>query len=560
MKRWSTVLDFVSNGRSPSDETVVSLEGFDNKGDGGESLWVKTGSTSTASQTPVERGNNTMTDSSGVEYTPVSSSIFYFDGSNNWFPLPFGESGVGLYQFNGSSWVFYEESFSVSNLSTQDLISSNRNYQEDDVITTTGFGVAGDGGGAQWKATNTIGLTPSQTPADRAAAELVDGSGRLWEFAGNALFLEQVGAVLDGVTDETAIGAAAQDWCNTTGGNIYIGSGSLLTTGFQVDGGELKVYGLGEGDSEIKLKDGTSNHVIRIINGGKVTLGRVTINGNRLNQSAGHGIRVGGCDRLHIRNVEIRDCYSYGIGFQAGTNKDIKIDTLVVHSTGQDGIDIKDFNNNSETVFISNYRAYNYGLNADQQVGLDVRGPIVANNIVLEPSAGTNNFGLRLRPASAQGRAGSGSIINIGLIGDGSSSDHVGLDIASDSGNINISGISIENFQLAARLGSGTTGGNISGLLAGGIFGTDCMSLSGSGWLINNIKLENTATSSRVFDFEASAQNIRMTNVNLTDNSGNTSSARIQSGASNIQIEGGFVTGGTIADSGTSSVINVTYL
>lgn len=69
-------------------------------------------------------------------------------------------------------------------LTTLSLINEPYNYEEGVVITTTGFSVAGDAGGAQWEATSTTGLQPSQTPADRGAAELVDGSGMLWVLVG----------------------------------------------------------------------------------------------------------------------------------------------------------------------------------------------------------------------------------------------------------------------------------------------------------------------------------------------------------------------------------------
>lgn len=94
-------------------------------------------------------------------------------------------------------------------ITTDQLINRVRKAQEGDVLTTTGFYTAGDSGGAQWKATSTTGLTPSQTPADRGAPELVDGSGRLWELlpipaarrkAYSALALGVAG---DGVTDDT---------------------------------------------------------------------------------------------------------------------------------------------------------------------------------------------------------------------------------------------------------------------------------------------------------------------------------------------------------------------
>lgn len=445
-------------------------------------------------------------------------------------------------------------------ITTDQLIGRVRKSQDGDVLTTTGFTSAGDGGGAQWKATNTTGLTPSQTPADRGAAELVDGSGRLWVLVGSALFIEQLGAVLDGVTLNSGVVSAAVNWSNSTGGRIYLGIGTLLCSGVALVSLKASIRGINRDLSVIKIADGTNNNVISMTGSSELDIKNVTLDGNRLNQAGGHGIRGGGCNKMHVDSVTIKDCYSYGIGFQAGTNKNVKINNLIIHGTGQDGIDIKDYNSNNETIFISNFHAYNYGLLTDQQVGLDIRGPVVATNIVLEPSKGTNNYGFRARPSSVQGRAGSGSITNLKVIGDGASTDHIALDIASNSGDINISNVNIKDFFLAMRLEGATTGGNIEAVSASGIYGTDCMSISGSGWLINALKVENTSASSRVFDVEVGAQNIRITNVNLTDNSANASSARIQAGASNIQVDGGFVTGGAIADSGTDSVINVTYL
>ena len=95
--------------------------------------------------------------------------------------------------------------------STTDLINANADFSEGDVVTTTGFYAAGDACGAQWKATSTTGLTPSQAPADRGAAELVDGSGRLWVLVVNG---SAVNVAVFGV-DESDIGVAANvamDW------------------------------------------------------------------------------------------------------------------------------------------------------------------------------------------------------------------------------------------------------------------------------------------------------------------------------------------------------------
>ena len=95
-------------------------------------------------------------------------------------------------------------------ITTEQLIERIRKARDGDVITTTGFYTAGDAGGAQWKATSTTGLTPSQTPADRGAAELVDGSGRLWAISLSGYITpDMLGAVGDGVTDDTNVLQAA---------------------------------------------------------------------------------------------------------------------------------------------------------------------------------------------------------------------------------------------------------------------------------------------------------------------------------------------------------------
>lgn len=93
-------------------------------------------------------------------------------------------------EVNGS--VKRRVSIGSKELTTEQLIDSVRNYQAGDVITTTGFTSGGDGGSAQWKASSTTGLTPSQTPADRGAAELVDGNGRLWELVGDVIHVNML--------------------------------------------------------------------------------------------------------------------------------------------------------------------------------------------------------------------------------------------------------------------------------------------------------------------------------------------------------------------------------
>lgn len=115
-------------------------------------------------------------------------------------------------------------------ITTEQLIERIRKAREGDVINTTGFYTAGDAGGAQWKATSTTGLTPSQSPADREARELVDGSGRLWSYVGDTVSIEAMGATTSEADNAPYIKAAAN------GGNVTItaGNGEFLSSGFDL--------------------------------------------------------------------------------------------------------------------------------------------------------------------------------------------------------------------------------------------------------------------------------------------------------------------------------------
>ncbi len=205
MKRWSTVQDFIANGKLPPNETVAAFEGFASKGDGGASLWLVTGATGTPSQSPIQRGDNLLTDTTGAVFKPQLGSVFYFDGTNQWFPLPFGDQGEGLYQFNGTGWNYYEQAGGAVSISTTTvLITNSFNYDVGTALTFSGYSTPGDGGGAQWVKTALLD-TPSQTPAVRGDGTLTDALGYVWKLSDNdEVTPESVGAKGDGVTDDLA--------------------------------------------------------------------------------------------------------------------------------------------------------------------------------------------------------------------------------------------------------------------------------------------------------------------------------------------------------------------
>lgn len=127
----------------------------------------------------------------------------------------------------------------IVEITTTELINTSLPFPEGAVVQTTGFETTGDGGSAQWSATSTTGLTPSQSPADRGAAELVDGNGKLWALnRDKEVTPYQLGAKGNGTDDDAAVLKA---WLNTAGelyapdGDFVIDNQGANTDGVSID-------------------------------------------------------------------------------------------------------------------------------------------------------------------------------------------------------------------------------------------------------------------------------------------------------------------------------------
>ena len=110
----------------------------------------------------------------------------------------------------------------AAKITTVELIALDNASSVGDVIETTGYSVAGDGGGAQWVRVAATGQTPSQTPSQLGSSELIDGSGRKWELAFNATIkLRQIGGnPLN--ADDSAATQAGLNSLNASGGGTLI--------------------------------------------------------------------------------------------------------------------------------------------------------------------------------------------------------------------------------------------------------------------------------------------------------------------------------------------------
>ena len=426
-------------------------------------------------------------------------------------------------------------------------------------VTTRGYSVEGDGGGGVWRYEGVNTQPLSKSPAELGEAKLNDAKGFQWVFVGNAMFTEQVGGKLDGVTDNSLVTTILLNWVTTTGKNVYVGIGTYFTDSISLASLELKLIGLDEDRSIVKLNDGQNDHLIALTGTGKFVAKTLTLDQNRTNQTAGHGIRSGGCDRLTLGHVTVRNCDSYGIGFQAGTSKRLNLNDITVHTVGRDGIDVKDYDNANEVLFLTNYRCYNYGLDVTQQVALDIRGPAEVVNVSANLQG--ENYGVRFRPGNVQGRAGFGSMKGVDITGDGVDVGSIALDAASDSANWQVHGLTVKDCGLVIRQSTDGVGGIITGVTATDIFGTDCFSFAGSDLIVNDISASNTAASVRIMDFETTASNIQINNFLLTDNSGNPNAIRVRSGCTDAALSDGVVRNGVIDDAGTSTIQdNVRFL
>ena len=413
-----------------------------------------------------------------------------------------------------------------------------------------GFYSEGDGGAGTWLSTgNAIAI--NQLPADTGKASLSDVNGSEWVFVGNALFTEQVGGKLDDSTDNSLITAVLLNWVTTTGKNVYIGIGTYRTNSISLASLDLKFIGLDEIKSIVKLNNGQDNHLVALTGTGQFVAKNITLDQNRANQAAGHGIRSGGCDRLTLDHVTVQNCNGYGIGLQAGTSKRLNWNDITIHTVGRDGIDVKDYDNANETLFLTNYKCSNHGLDLTQQVALDIRGPAKVVNVSANIQG--ENYGVRFRHETVQGRAGFGSMKGVDITGDGVNAGSIALDAASDSADWQVIGLTVRNMGLVIRQSTDGVGGIVTGVTARDIFGTDCFSFAGSDLIINGISASNTAASSRIMDFEPTADNIQINDFLLKNNAGGPTSIRVQSGCQDIALNNGVTKGGGIEDNGTAT-------
>lgn len=240
------------------------------------------------------------------------------------------------------------------------------------------------------------------------------------------------GAVADGVTDDTAAFASALA-ALSNGGILDVPAGEYLVSS---DGSvpsidtcdDLWVRGEGKGVTKFKQADGSNQAVIAANVVNNVRISDLTIDGNKANQTLGHGIRVGEINGLLIENVEIKNTKGYGIGLQEETIKNTYIHNVYIYDPGMDGIDYKNTTNDNMNNKLHNIYVYNPGI-----AGVDIRGVVQASHIYVH-GLGADTVGIRYREwGSTTGEGGSlSSLSNFYVESTAGVTSNVGLYIAAN--------------------------------------------------------------------------------------------------------------------------------
>jgi hypothetical protein len=352
------------------------------------------------------------------------------------------------------------------------------------------------------------------------------------------------GAVGDGVTNDTvAIQAAI---AASSGKAIYFPAGTYMTNSLlynSVTG--ISIVGENKYTTIIKLNAGQNNHLLGFNTSTDCSVQNITLDQNTANNTAGHGLRLGGIDGLTVNNVIIQNCDSYGIGFQAGTNKNIFLTNFEINGTGLDAIDFKDFNFDNENIVISNGIIKNYGLDGNVSSGCDIRGPVIITNLAIVCDNDLN-VGFRFRMPDAQGRAGSGTASNIQVT---LKSVNAAIGFVAESASntdVTVSNVVVYGGYLAII---SSANGIYKSLRCVGATG-ESLTVNGNNNTIDGLTLDGGVTgATRAIDLQSNASGNLISNFNLLNISG-TDAIRIQAGSDNNEFFDGIIQSGKIINNG----------
>lgn len=382
--------------------------------------------------------------------------------------------------------------------------------------------------------------------AENNGGTIFEGWVRQYDGAVNVKWF---GAKGDGVTDDTA--AIDTAIAASLGRKLYFPSGTYLTNGIVITNlTGVHFEGEDKYSTVIKSNAGVNDHVVSYANAFDCSIENITIDQNSAGKTGGHGVRLGGIDGLTMCNFIIKSVRSYGIGAQAGANKNIIISDFEIYDCGQDGIDIKDYALDNANIVISNGIIRDYGKQAANQVAFDIRGPAVVSNIQITAQK-EDNHGFRIRTQSVQGRAGFGTFNNIFINGVGVGISGFVVEAVHNT-NYTISNVVAENCGLLGIVNG--TAGLIKNISITGAFATEALSIYAVDTVFDGVSIDGG--SYRNIDFEPGATGNILRNFVVRGVTAATQAIRIQATADNNVIADGIIeAGSTIGDSASGTTI-----
>lgn len=258
--------------------------------------------------------------------------------------------------------------------------------------------------------------------------------------------VKDYGALGDGTTnDHTAIAAAITAANAAGGGTVYFPAGTYLVDGsLGAAATNITIKGDGMFLSKIKLKNSGNAHVFDI-SGSKWRFENIGIDGNRANNTSGHGIRIAG-DHHIMRSVYIHDTVGYGVACAQSDSTSLRyadFNHVLIVNAGTDGIDIKDKDSANVGNRLTNILVLGWDASASGDcAGVDCRGHVQLTNITCV-GVSTNGAGVRFRPNGVStGPVGArrSTLVNALIVGDGTTSSY---GLAVNSHDVSASNVTI---------------------------------------------------------------------------------------------------------------------
>lgn len=233
---------------------------------------------------------------------------------------------------------------------TKDDMAEDKRVQLNDTLMTCGYAEVNDKKGSFYKA---VATTSSKAIA--LQNNLFAEPFNLNDFIQNYVTPEDFGAIGDGITDDTdAINKALEhsDVLNMNA-KTYLVSANPETT-IAITAHNKVINGNG---ATIKIKPVTGEYYRIIDVAGSTAISNLTIIGERdehigTSGEWGHGINISRCDRVHIENTTIKNCWGDGIYLGSNANEthdtgcnNVTITNCLIDNNRRNGISVIDCDN-----------------------------------------------------------------------------------------------------------------------------------------------------------------------------------------------------------------------